>query len=122
MKVDSLENDSSQSTGKSLSMADGVQSGNNNRSDRLISEPTKLADDQQISGEHLERTVENLQKVAANLKSRLSFSTDESTGKTVITVLEEDSGKIIRQIPPEEVLRLSAKMTEVIGILFDKGV
>jgi flagellar protein FlaG len=122
MKVDSLESDISQNVGKNLSMADGVQSENNSSSNRLVGEPTNPPDEQQISEEHLEKAVENLQKVAANLKSRLSFSKDESTGKTIIKVLEEDSGKIIRQIPPEEMLRLSAKMTEVIGILFDKGV
>jgi flagellar protein FlaG len=122
MKVDSLESDISQNVGKNLSTADGVQSENYNSSDRLASEPDNPADEKQISEKDLEKAVEDLQKIAANLKSRLSFSTDESTGKTVIRVLDDDSGKIIRQIPPEDMLRLSARMDEVIGVLFDKGV
>lgn len=34
----------------------------------------------------------------------LEFSVHESTGRVIITVRESETGKIVRQIPPEELL------------------
>lgn len=40
----------------------------------------------------------------------------------MIKVVEKDTGDLIRQIPPEEVLDLVARMGDVLGILFDERV
>ena len=37
----------------------------------------------------------------------LEFTVDESSGKVIITVRESESGKIIRQIPPQELLSIA---------------
>jgi flagellar protein FlaG len=46
----------------------------------------------------------------------------EETGRTMVNVKEQETGKLIRQIPPEQLLDLAAKIDEMIGILFDKKV
>jgi len=46
---------------------------------------------------------------------------DDKTGKTVIKVIDRETVDTIQQIPPEEALKLSANMQEMIGLLFDKG-
>lgn len=40
-------------------------------------------------------------------------------GRTVVQVLDSNSGKVIRQIPPEKVALFRDKMKELRGILFD---
>ena len=52
----------------------------------------------------------------------LQFSMHEATGRTMVNVTEQETGKLIRQIPPKQVLDLAAKIDEMIGILFDKKV
>ncbi len=52
----------------------------------------------------------------------LQFSMHEATGRTMVNVTEQETGKLIRQIPPEQILDLAAKIDEMIGILFDKKV
>ena len=52
----------------------------------------------------------------------LQFSMHEATGRTMVNVTDQETGKLIRQIPPEQVLDLAAKIDEMIGILFDKKV
>ncbi|OPL15671.1 MAG: hypothetical protein AVO38_09840 [delta proteobacterium ML8_D] len=52
----------------------------------------------------------------------LQFSMHEETGRTMVNVTEQETGKLIRQIPPEQILDLAAKIDEMIGILFDKKV
>jgi flagellar protein FlaG len=46
----------------------------------------------------------------------------EATGRTMVNVTEQETGKLIRQIPPKQVLDLAAKIEDMIGILFDKKV
>jgi len=71
----------------------------------------------------MREVVMNLQK---NLKVfhnvNLNFSVHKASGQIMITVTEEDTGKVIREIPPEEVLDLTAKLEEMIGIIFDKKI
>ncbi len=52
----------------------------------------------------------------------LRFSVHETTGRTVIRVVDRETEDLIREIPPEEFLNIAAKLDEMIGILFDKNV
>lgn len=40
-------------------------------------------------------------------QNTIRFLVDAGSGKTVITIVDEKSGDVIRQIPPEEVVALS---------------
>ena len=52
----------------------------------------------------------------------LNFSVHESSGRMVVTVADEETGEIIREIPSGEFLNLSAKLQEMFGILFDQKI
>jgi uncharacterized FlaG/YvyC family protein len=52
----------------------------------------------------------------------LEFSHHEESGKMIVRVVEKGTGKVIREIPSEEFLDLSARMDHMIGLLFDKKV
>jgi flagellar protein FlaG len=60
----------------------------------------------------LERLVRKLNDGADNSPRALSFRVDESSGRTVITVVDADTQRVVRQIPAEEVLALSRALTE----------
>ena len=63
-------------------------------------------------------------------KSRqLNFSVDDDSGRQVIKVTDAGSGDVIRQIPTEDVLKLSARIQELqsdvgsaVGLFFDNRV
>jgi flagellar protein FlaG len=48
------------------------------------------------------------------------FSVHKASGKMMVTVVDESSGKVIREIPSQEILELAAKMDEMVGMIFDK--
>jgi flagellar protein FlaG len=48
------------------------------------------------------------------------FSVHKATGRTIVKITDQDSGKLVREIPPEQLLDLAAKIDEMVGILFDK--
>jgi flagellar protein FlaG len=50
----------------------------------------------------------------------LSFSTyGRGNHKISVTVSDKDTGEVIREIPSEELQRLSGKMEELVGMVFD---
>jgi len=52
----------------------------------------------------------------------LNFSVHESSGRMIVTVADEETGEIIREIPSGEFLNLSVKLEEMFGMLFDQKV
>ena len=98
--------------------------------DQNVRPDRKIKDDQQIKEEknvedgqvsqdllnELEHNINTIHNVG------LEFSMHEESGRTLIKVVEKDTGDLIKQIPPEEVLELIARMGDVLGILFDERV
>lgn len=49
----------------------------------------------------------------------LKFNIHEATGRVKVTVTDKETGDLVREIPPEQVLDLMAKIEEMMGVLFD---
>lgn len=50
----------------------------------------------------------------------LEFEVHEATGRLKVTVLDKETGDIIREVPPQQVLDMAAKLDEMMGILFEQ--
>ena len=50
----------------------------------------------------------------------LDFTVHGDTGRIQVSVTDNESGEVIREIPPEEILNLMAKLDEMMGILYDE--
>lgn len=74
------------------------------------------------SREEIEKSLVKINELAKSLSRKLSFSYDDRIEKIVVKVMEGDSEKIIRQIPPEEMIRLSLRMDEIMGMLINQNV
>lgn len=58
----------------------------------------------------VEKTVEQLNDYVQSLNRSIHFSFDNDAGKTVVTVTDDNTGKVIRQIPDDLLLELAKKM------------
>ena len=71
----------------------------------------------------LSEKIANIQK---NLRMThdvdVHFKVHEPTGEVMVTVKDESTGKIIREIPPAEVLNLAAKIDAMVGLIFDQKI
>ncbi|PCJ21914.1 MAG: hypothetical protein COB04_01650 [Gammaproteobacteria bacterium] len=65
-----------------------------------------------INDENIENTVEELNSYVQSLNRSIQFAYDREAGKTVITVTDEDTGKVIRRIPEDLLLELAKKMRD----------
>jgi len=50
----------------------------------------------------------------------LQFSVNKESGRIMVTVTDEATGKVIREIPPEEIVRFAEKFDEMVGMIFDQ--
>lgn len=60
------------------------------------------------------------ERIAAYLRSAqrdLDISVDKDTGIVVVKVVDRESGEVIRQIPPEEVLSIAKHLDSAQGVL-----
>ena len=76
-------------------------------------------DRQTPSAEELREVVEELSKYTGWGNFDISFSRDDKTDSLVVTLTERDSGEMIRQFPPEEILSLRSHIQHVLGLVFD---
>ncbi|MGL5048846.1 MAG: flagellar protein FlaG [Shewanella sp.] len=65
----------------------------------------------------LTQVATELSDMMSIMRKGLAFKVDESSGQAVVTVMDKDTGDVIRQMPSEEALALAEKLSEVTGLL-----
>lgn len=73
--------------------------------------------DQQEEQTSLTQVASSLTETMSMMKKGLEFKVDELEGLPVVSVVDVNSGELIRQIPSEEALALAEKMSEIAGVL-----
>ena len=72
---------------------------------------------------NIERAAEQINDFARQIGTNLEFAVDESSGRVIITVREAETGNIVRQIPPEELLNIAELVREnAINNAFPAGI
>ena len=77
---------------------------------------------EKVTPEVLKKAIENLNKKFSMLNSQLKVETDRDTGIEVIKIIDKETHKVIRQIPPEVVLKIAKYIDEVAGLIFNEKV
>ena len=70
--------------------------------------------------QEVENALAELRKLADNSGRSLGFSKDPAVSGPVITVTDNNTGKVVRQIPLEVVVRVAHSIEKMKGLLFDK--
>ena len=55
-----------------------------------------------------------------DLSIRLHFEVYEETGDLVLRIFNRNTEELLREIPPEDLLKINQKLAELRGILFDE--
>ncbi|HMW47720.1 MAG TPA: flagellar protein FlaG, partial [Cellvibrionaceae bacterium] len=77
----------------------------------VISSTQAVHSDEQ-KGKQLKDALGTMQDFVQNVKRELQFSVDKDLGRTVVKVVDSESGDLIRQIPEEIFLELARKVKE----------
>jgi uncharacterized FlaG/YvyC family protein len=79
-----------------------------------------LAPDQRV--EALHAAVEKLIKKSMPANSKLQIDQDKETGTYIYRSVDPNTGEVLRQWPPEELLKLQDHLHEMQGMLLNKHV
>jgi flagellar protein FlaG len=69
---------------------------------------------------YLNRAIERLKDAGDIFKRRLDFKVDDETNRVVVKVIDTETNKVVKEIPPEQLVRLAAKIQEMVGLLVDE--
>jgi flagellar protein FlaG len=98
--------------------------------DRTTPEKNKSSEDSKADAAQAEKKVqEKIRHIAQAMddyvrstQRSLKIQVHPGTGDFMVKVISEEDGRTIREIPPEEVLNLAARMEEMMGLIFNEKV
>jgi len=70
----------------------------------------------------LEDAVAELNRQTEHSGVSLTFSIDDSIGRSIVKVVNKDTGELVRQIPNEAVIRVAHSIESLKGILYNKRI
>ena len=68
----------------------------------------------------LKQTTSELERISLAFDRRLKFVIDQESREILIKVIDNETDKVIKVLPPEELQRLHSRIRETFGFLFDK--
>ena len=69
-----------------------------------------------LTFEQVQRAIERLkQSIKPSLANSLEFEIDQSTGKTLVKILDRETRALVRQIPSEEILTIAHGLDRLRG-------
>ena len=86
-----------------------------------IEEQTQLPLDQP-SKEQLEKAVKGINDFIETSNTHIQFKLHEKLNEYYVTVVDNDTKEVVREIPSKKVLDVYAAMTEFIGLIVDKKI
>ena len=90
---------------------------------KSLKKESQIADRvKEATNEKINRIAEAMDSYVRSVQRDLNIRVHEGTGDIIVRVTSQESGKVIREIPPKELLDLAARMEEMAGTLFDQKV
>ena len=79
--------------------------------------PSSINETSQPAREAVAKAAADLQEFVRSMGRNLNFSVDETTGYHVVKVVNPDTGELIRQLPSEELLKISRDFQRLNNVL-----
>jgi flagellar protein FlaG len=70
----------------------------------------------------VKQAVSRLNNYVQSLRRDLQFRVDENSNRVIVTVVDSESGEVIRQIPSEEVMAVALSLESAQGLLVNEKV
>ena len=110
-------------------LQEGTRSSESNRQGTALSEGNQTSVPAPAPVEAREAGVQRTEALAKELNSALeqidgkySVSVDGDTGMVIVRITDAETGEIVKQVPPQQVLDISMSVEKIIGLLVnDQG-
>ena len=78
--------------------------------------------ERKVSSEELQRLFEEIKRKFDMLSKYLKIDIDQDLEIPVVKIMERETNKVIRQIPPDYLLELMKRIDQLLGLLIEKEV
>ena len=82
------------------------------KQEKVLSKPPDLE-------RHIKETMERINRYLREHRLDLHFYLHKGVGRLALQVIQDSTGKILREYPPKEWLDLEAKLREMVGVFVD---
>ena len=72
--------------------------------------------------DEIKRSLEILRQTFHIFNRKLKFSVNREINRIVVKVIDGTTDKVIKEIPPEDIQRLVARIKEIMGLLVDESI
>jgi len=73
-----------------------------------------------LDPKEIQHAVAQMNELAKAMNHRLSFSVDDETHDVIVKVIDVETDKVIRELPPAELQKLHKSIKEAVGLLINK--
>ncbi len=81
---------------------------------------TFLKKNKSIKSEEIKLAIDKLAKSSSIFNKRVKIYVNKEINRIVVKVIDTTTDKVIKEIPPEEIQHLIAKIRETLGVLIDE--
>jgi len=92
------------------------------KSTKETHQPQILLQNDSHTADDIQRDIEKMNDQLESMNRSIRFSVDVQTKDLVVKVVDKETGDVVMQIPPEEVLKLRERLSEMSGLLMVKQV
>jgi flagellar protein FlaG len=86
-----------------------------------VASPNKEPAGELSDAEKIEKTAASLQKYANSLDVKLEFRVDRDSEQIQVKVIDPEKDEVIRKIPPDEMLKLSESIENMLGAILNRN-
>ena len=90
--------------------------------DNGVEHPRKVLQKETRSAEEIHKDLEMINEQLKSSNSSIQFSVDDKSNDVIVRIVDRDSGEVIRQIPPESIVRLRDSMKDMSGLFVEKKI
>ena len=81
------------------------------------SQPQRPLQNDLRSADEIQQDIAKINDQLESMNRSIRFSIDEGTKDIVVRVVDENTGEVVMQIPPDEMLKLRERLSEMSGLL-----
>jgi len=90
--------------------------------DNGVEQPRKVLQKETRSAEEIHKDLEMINEQLKSSNSSLQFIVNDKSNDVIVRIIDRDSGEVIRQIPPESIVRLRDSMKDMSGLFVEKKI
>jgi flagellar protein FlaG len=85
-----------------------------------VNDDIKNTKDRELKEEDIKNAVIKLNKFLEDNRTHAEYEVHDKLKDVMIKIIDDNTGKVIKEIPPQKILDMVAKMLEMVGLLVDK--